>query len=65
MILVIAGHVWLLLLVFSDSVLLGLCSLLLPPVILFWVVTNWDSGKVPFLAYLAGVGMLFFSGTMG
>jgi hypothetical protein len=62
--LIIAGAagIWLLIMMFTESVLLGLCALLLWPVQLFYVATHWDEAKVPFLAQLFGVALMFMGG---
>ena len=61
---IIAGGagIWLLILMFTESVLLGLCALLLWPVQLFYVATRWSEAKVPFLAQLFGVALMFMGG---
>ncbi len=63
-----------LILAFRTSLAWGLCSLLIPLVIFFYVAKNWAACKTPFLRWLAcavlaaiGSGLSFygaFSGAM-
>jgi uncharacterized membrane protein len=54
-ILAVVGGLWLLVVIFQTSVLWGILSLVVPFVSLFFVITNWDETKRPFLIQLAGV----------
>jgi hypothetical protein len=58
-VLVLSGGIWLTLIMFTESILWGLLSLLLPIVGTIFVFTNWEQGKAPFLTQMAGVAMLF------
>jgi hypothetical protein len=54
-----AGGIWLLILTFSESVLWGLGSLLLPFVSLVFVAMNWEITKRAFMLQLVGALMMF------
>lgn len=54
-----AGGIWLLILTFSESVLWGLGSLLLPFVSLIFVAMNWETTKRAFILQLVGAFMMF------
>ena len=53
-----ACSLWLTLLMFSESLLLGLCSLAFPPVTLFYVATRWNEAKGVCLGYVSGLAMI-------
>ena len=54
-----AGAIWLLLVTFTESVLWGLGSLLLPFVSLIFVAMNWEITKRAFILQLVGAFMMF------
>jgi len=58
-----SGAIWLLLITFSESVLWGLGSLLLPFVSLIFVAMNWETTKRAFILQLVGA-MLLVCGTL-
>jgi hypothetical protein len=58
-----AGAIWLLIITFTESVLWGLLSLLLPVVGLIFVALNWQITKRAFVLELVG-GLMFFGGML-
>lgn len=59
----VAGGLWLLVVIFQESVLWGIGSLLFGPISLIFVILNWEISKKPFLVNLGGAAV-FFLGTM-
>lgn len=49
------GGIWLLVVIFKESVLWGVLSLIFGPVSLVFVVMHWDISKKPFLIQIAGI----------
>ena len=50
----IVGGLWIVVIAFQESVLWGLCSLFIPCVALYYVITHWEKTKKPFLIEVAG-----------
>lgn len=55
----VLGGLWLLVLIFQNSVVWGICSLVIPFVSLIFVFTNWDDAKKPFLMQVVGLVLIF------
>ena len=55
----VLGGLWLLVLIFQNSVVWGICSLVIPFVSLIFVFTNWDDAKKPFLVQVVGLVLIF------
>ena len=53
-ILMAVESIWVLVLAFQDSVVLGILSLIIPFVIIYATVKTWPESKTPLLSYLAG-----------
>jgi uncharacterized membrane protein len=49
------GGIWLAVVAFQESILWGLGCLLVPIVGLVFVLTHWDTAKIPFLVQVAGI----------
>ena len=54
-IIMLVGSIWVLVIAFQESVLWGVCALLIPFEILVFVVMNWEKAGKPFLISLAGI----------
>ena len=54
-IIMLVGSIWVLVIAFQESVLWGVCALLIPFAILVFVVMNWEKAGKPFLISLAGI----------
>lgn len=59
------GGIGLLIAAFRQSVLWGLGTLFVPFVGLIFVIVHWSVAKRPFLACLAGYGLIFLGATLG
>ena len=62
---IIAGSVWMLVRVFSESILWGLGCLFLPLVSLFFLIVHWRQAKDPFFLHLLGIGLIFGAVLLG
>ena len=62
-IIMLVGSIWVLVVAFQESVLWGVCALLIPFAALVFVVMNWEKAGKPFLISLAGIVPLVI-GTM-
>jgi hypothetical protein len=58
------GFVVILINAFRESVLWGLGSLFVGPVLLVYVVLNWSDNMKPFLIYLGGLAMVIVGAMM-
>jgi hypothetical protein len=61
-ILAFVGGIWMLVLAFKESLVWGLCSLLIPFVLLVFALMHWDTCKKAFGIWVAGV--LFYVGAI-
>ena len=59
----LACSIWILVLAFQESLVWGLCSLLIPFVALVFVIMHWDKAGRPFL-YGTGGNVLGFIGLL-
>ena len=64
-ILALSGGIWLMLIIFTESVLWGLLSLLLPVVGTIFAFMNWEISKHAFITQVIGVVLLFAGFAMG
>lgn len=64
-ILMAVGSIWVLVLAFQDSVVLGILSLIIPFVILYAVVKTWPESKAPLLSYLVGFAVAVVGAVIG
>ena len=64
-ILALSGGIWLMLIIFTESVLWGLLSLLLPVVGAAFVFMNWEISKHAFLTQVIGIVLLFAGFSIG
>ncbi|HEU4390617.1 MAG TPA: hypothetical protein VFV34_22630 [Blastocatellia bacterium] len=64
MIVMVVGGIWILVLAFQESLLWGICCLIIPLVSLYFAITRWSKTKVPFLIYLGGAALLIVGGMM-
>lgn len=55
----IVGGIGMLIAAFKTSMLWGLGCLLIAPVSLLFLITNWGVAKNPFFLQLVGVGIIF------
>ena len=58
------GYIWLLVVIFQNSILWGLGSIVIPLVGLIFVAMNWEDTKKPFLTQLGGVGIAIVGAVM-
>ena len=54
LILYAVGGIWLLVVAFKQSIAWGICSLLIPFVIIVFAIKYWQNAKTPFLIFIAG-----------
>src|SRR4249919_2292877 len=54
----VVGGLWLLGVIFQESVLWGLVSLFIPIVGLVFALMHWEDAKRPFLTQLTGVALI-------
>ena len=59
------GAIWILVLAFKKSILWGLGSLFLAPVMLVFAIMNWSDCKKPFLIWLGGFVLIIAGVVMG
>lgn len=57
--------IWMLVLAFKDSILLGVLSLIIPFVIIYAVVKTWPASKTPLIGYLVGMAITFLGTLIG
>jgi hypothetical protein len=56
--------IWILVLAFRKGIGWGLACMFIPFVSLYFVITNWDEAKTPFLASVGGVVLAFMGAVM-
>ena len=59
------GAIWLLVLAFKKSIVWGLASLFIGPVLLVFAIMNWGDCKKPFLIWLGGFALIMVAVVMG
>jgi hypothetical protein len=64
-ILMAVGWIWILVLTFQDSILLGVLCLIIPFVGLYAVFKAWPESKPPLLAYVAGTALAVVGALIG
>ena len=62
--LMIVGTVMVLRVIFRESLLWGLGSILVPVVFLLFVMTHWSEAKRGFLLLVAGIALFHLGGAM-
>lgn len=59
------GAIWMLVLAFKKSIVWGLASFFIGPVLLVFAIMNWDVCKKPFLIWLGGFALVMVGMVMG
>lgn len=65
LVLLIVGGLWLLVKAFQKSILWGLGSLFIGPVLLVFAIMHWEACKKPFLIWLAGFVLAVAGSVLG
>jgi len=61
----LVGGIWLLVVAFRTSILWGLGSLFIPPVIIIFAIMHWGDAKKPFLIALCSIPFYVAGFVMG
>lgn len=64
-ILMAIGAIWILVLAFQDSILIGVLCLIIPLFGIYAVVKTWPESKPPLLTYLAGFAVAVVGALIG
>lgn len=54
----IIGGVWMLILAFQESILIGLAYMFIPFFSIYFAITRWQYAKIPFIINLAGIALM-------
>jgi hypothetical protein len=64
-ILLLVGGIWLIVLAFQKSILWGICSLLIPFVVLIFALMNLPATQKPLIIAIVGLVLQIVGGAMG
>jgi len=65
LLLAVVGGIWLLVLAFKKSLVWGLASFFIGPVLLVFAIMHWEVSKKPFLIWLAGFVLIIIGTVIG